>query len=300
MATSNSGSQTEPVVENLIPVWTAPTGARGPLAVAPMVAGDRLICTTSAQIYARDIYTGTEIVAPNATTRPGAGFPQPLRLAFGETMPRPAVGDDAIYYVQQHKLVAFQISDGRPKAGWTPPVVGRLVSIEANEGVVVLCHITATGQPQVAGYDMQSGKLAWGPHNISEHLPGPAAVGDDAVFFVADGSLIAINTRSGDQRFTFAPASDAGTAPIPLGTIVAPSVTDLGDRSVVITVGHKVYGVDARRGTQLWAYPTNEPAPNTAWLAPVIDVEHELAVIANQQGEISCGFVAAQSNGREL
>jgi outer membrane protein assembly factor BamB len=268
-----SGSQV------LLPEWEYSLQARGALTSAPFVAGDRLICTTASLIYALDIYTGKEIVVKD-------GFPY-RRTPSLEPKALATHSRGTLYCLDGDKLVALQLSDGKipqklfdgkliPR--WTPPPLTGVDSINANDDVVIVSQSSPSAR--VSGFDPASGARLWGPMNVSQNSPGPVGATRDAIVFVAESKLFAVNIRSGDTRIEFMPAGDS------LSRKGAPQVGKVGDKQVVVTAGTAVYGVDFLNGKQLWKHSATKPAGNIQWRTPAVSEQYNCVVVANTDGEV--------------
>lgn len=255
----------------------------GRLVAAPLVAGDRLICVTTSVIFALDIYTGKEVLAEEEE-----GFPYRFRPSDPSSA-RPAYSRGLLYFVDKDELMAIQLSDGKPPSKlldrksiprWKPPPVEKAVSVRANDNVVVVCQ--ADPDTRVTGFDATNGSPLWGPISVSLNSPGALGITRDAIVFVSSGRLFAINIRSGDTRFAFAPAGP----PDPLAPVEEPQVGEIGEKSVVVAAGTAVYGVDLFTGRQLWTQAAKHPSRNTQWLTPAISERYNRVVLANTDGDV--------------
>ena len=270
---TSSGSQ------SLLPAWefTLPT-TYGLLNQPPIVAGDRLVGVTSSAVFAVNIYTGEEVTGGDE------GFPRFLQPAFDATPPL-THSRGLVYFMDDGELMARQLSDGkipmrrdenRLVPRWQgPKQLKDVVSVRASDDVVLVCQ--ANPGTVVNGYDAVTGAVLWKPVKVSQSSPGPIEATRDAIVFVAGGQLHAVNIRSGDPRFDFAPASDS------LSEIYPPQIGELRDQSVVVVAGKSVYGVDLRTGKQIWTKAAPRPTVNTQWLTPAIDERYNRVVVANNE-----------------
>ena len=267
-----SGSQVLPHA------WEFPLQGPGVLTSAPFVGGDRLVCTSSSRIYALDIYTGKEIVVKD-------GFPYKRAVSLDpKTLTTQSRG--TLYCLDGGKLLALQLSDGKipqklfngklvPR--WTAPELKNVDSINANDDVVIVTR--SSPNTTVSGFDPVSGSKLW-ERGVSQKSPGPVNATRDAIVFVTDDKLFAVNISSGDTRFEFAPAGD------PLSRKGAPQVGKVGDKQVVVTTGTAVYGVDLLNGKQLWKHSATKPTSNLQWRTPAVSEQYNCVVVANSDGEV--------------
>lgn len=256
------------------------SGGRGDFTNQPIVAGDRLICTSANWVFALDLYTGEEI-------KPRGGFPYKLGISTGK-QPAPAHARGVVYFMNGNKLVALQLSDGKPPMQrvdgqlvprWTTPDLGRpAVFVTANENVVIVCQ--AKPQMSATGFDPLTGARLWGPVKLAEASSGPIGTTREALLFVATGQLFAVNIRSGDTRFKFKPANDS------LSFTQPPQVGSIGDKSVVVTAGTAVYGVDLQSGKQIWTKQAAVSSSNIEWFAPAISERYNRVVLANNNSDL--------------
>jgi outer membrane protein assembly factor BamB len=270
---TSSGSQTLP------PTWQFPLSTTyKDFTQPPIVAGDRLVCATNSTIYALDLYTGEEIKAKNEQ-----GFPIFLKPAFDATPPL-THSRGILYFMDDDELVARQLSDGKipmrrqdnqlvPR--WTPRKLSDVVSVRASDDLVVVTQ--ANPRTKVSGFDAITGACLWKDKLISQGSPGPIEATRDAIVFVSGGHLFAVNIRSGDTRFEFAPAGDS------LSRANPPQIAELRDQAVVVIAGKSIYGVDLRTGKQLWTKASSKPTANTQWHTPAIDERYNRVVVANNE-----------------
>lgn len=252
----------------------------GQLTRPPIVAGDRLVCFTESLVFALDIYTGEVVDFED-------GFPHNLDLS--DDPPLPTYSRGTLYYVEGSpgQLVARQLADGRKPIKhsdsterWTPPSVSQASSVTAYDDVVVVTE--RNPGTSVKGFNAITGAELWKPVAVSQTSPGPVTTTSDALMFVSSGHLYAVNIRSGDTRFNFAPSGD----PDPLTVDQAPAVGQVGDKTIVVTTGMAAYAVDVANGKQIWVKRATHPTRNTQWLAPAISERHNRIVLANNDGEI--------------
>jgi len=248
----------------------------GALTQPPLVAGDRLVCVTKSNVFALDLYSGDEISSEGA-------FPYFLRPAFDPTPPL-THSRGLLYFVDAGELLALQLSNGQiPKRWhegklvprWKAPQVKNAVSVRAYDNVIVVCE--ADPKTRVTGFDPATGERLWKTVEVSQSSPGPVEATRDALVFVSGGHLFAVNIRSGDTRFDFAPAEATDS----LSHVNPPQVGDVGDKSVVVVAGKATYAVDLRTGKQLWTHAATAPSANTQWLTPSISERYNRVVIAN-------------------
>ena len=258
--------------------WEYSLQTRGPLTSAPFVAGDRLICTTGTHIYALDIYTGKEIVAKD-------GFPF-RRSPSLDPQALTTHSRGTLYCLDEGKLIALQLSDGKipqklsggkfvPR--WTPLPLKNVDSINANDEAIIVSQ--SSPNTTVSGFDPASGVKLW-ERGVTQTSPGPVGATRDAIVFVADSKLFAVNIASGDTRFRFEATGD------PLSRKGAPQVGKAGDKQVVVTSGTAVYGVDLLNGRQLWKHSATKPTSNVQWRTPAVSEQYKCVVVANTDGEV--------------
>ncbi len=268
-----SGSQVLPHA------WEYSLQTRGALTSAPLVAGDRLVCTSSTHFYALDIYTGKEIEVKD-------GFPCKRAVSIDPPQNLITQTRGTLYYLDGGKLVGRQLSDGKIpqklsngklEPRWTPPALTNVDSINANDDVVIVTH--SSPNTTVSGFDPASGTKLW-KRVVSQTSPGPVGASRDAIVFVADSKLVAVNIGSGDTRFQFAPTGD------PLSRKAAPQIGKVGDKQVVVTSGTAVYGIDLLNGRQLWKHSATQPTSNIQWRTPAISEQYNCVVVANSDGEV--------------
>ena len=257
------------------------------LTTAPLVARDRLICTTAAVVFALDIYTGQEIK--------GGGFPYKLKPSF-DSKPLATHSRGTLYLYNDSQLFARQLSDGKEPVKfsdgkkvprWKAPRLTRVSSVRGNDNVIVVTQ--ASPDTVVTGINAADGKTLWGPVTVTENSPGPISATNEVLLFVAEGKLFGVNIRSGDTRFRFKPE---GTDEMALSA--APRTGTVGNKDIVVAAGTAVYGVDLSNGKQLWVHKASKPSPNTQWLTPVISERYNRVVLANTDGEV---FVLELSTG---
>lgn len=264
--------------ETLSYQWQFSLETYGGLTRPPIVAGDRLVCFTDSLVFALDIYTGDEVNTEG-------GFPHYLNVSDDPPLPTHSRG--TLYFVEAGELVARQLSDGLiPKKlsddteRWKKPTVTQASSVNANESVVVLAERNPA--TSVKGFDAITGLQLWGPVQVSQTSPGPVTATNNAVIFVSNGHLFAVNIRSGDTRFDFSPTGE----PDPLTHDHAPQVGEVGDKAIGVTTGMAAYGVDLATGKQLWVKRATHPTRNTQWLTPAISERFNRVVLANNDGEV--------------
>jgi outer membrane protein assembly factor BamB len=255
--------------------WDYSAMTFGSLAQPPLIAGDRLICVTDKAVYALDIYTGKEVANEKG------GFPHRLGVSFDD-QPAPTHSRGAVFFMDGGKLICRQLSDGniptrlvdgKRVPRWTPPKIAGVTSLNANDDVVVVTH--ADPDTRICGFEPWTGAPLWGPVKVSKFSPGPVSTTRDAVVFISGGHLFAVNIRSGDTRFDFAPSD-------PLSAAEAPQVGEVGNKSVVVATGTAAYGVDLRNGNQLWVHK----AGNTRWCRPAISERYNRVVLGNKNNEL--------------
>ena len=253
---------------------------------APLVAGDRLICTTGGIVFALDLYTGQEIK--------GGGFPYKLKPSF-DPIPLTAHSRGTLYLYNDNSLIARQLSDGKEPlkwydgkrvARWKAPRLSRVNSVRGNDSVIVITQ--ANPDTIVTGINAADGTTLWEPVTVTQDSPGPITATSDVILFAAEGKLFAVNIRSGDTRFTFKPEGDQ------MALSAAPRAASVGDKDIVVASGTAVYAVDLSNGKQLWVHKASKPSPNTQWLTPVISERYNRVVLANTDGEV---FVLELSTG---
>ncbi|HEX5876616.1 MAG TPA: LamG-like jellyroll fold domain-containing protein, partial [Pyrinomonadaceae bacterium] len=266
--------------------YTLQTGY-GALTAAPLVAGDRLICTTAGFVFALDLYTGQEIK--------GGGFPYKLKPSMKPPLTTHSRG--TLYISNAGELVARQLSDGKEplkwvdgkkESRWKIPRLGGLDSASGNDSVIVVTQ--ANPDTVVIGINAADGSTRWGPVTVNENSPGPITPTRDVLLFVADKKLFGVNIQSGDTRFRFTPEGVAD----PLSLSAEPKMGTVGDKDIVVVAGTAVYGVNLLNGKQLWVHKASNPSPNTQWLTPAISEKYNRVVLANTDGEI---FVLELSTG---
>jgi len=239
----------------LAPAWTYP-GSYGRLSESLVVAGDKLIGVVDSIVFAVDIYTGEPASGTDGDWR--------YELASSSASPQIASGGGVVYLMDGKKLVALRLADAAPLAKWKTPQLHQVSALLAKGDDLIAVSIERqSGATQVSGFAASTGAQKFGPLKVSQSSPGPVGYGDDAVFFVADGVLNAINVSHGDPRWRF-PA--AGEAMETLEELAAPLVA--GD--TVLVCGQALYGVSLTLGKQL--FKIGATAGDVQWHLPAADI----------------------------
>jgi outer membrane protein assembly factor BamB len=284
-----------PNTEGLRPAWKYPSPYSTP-DYPLLVAGDRLIgLADSRKIYVVNLFTGFEL----KTTHPGGGFPydcpsdQPGPLAFA---------DGAIFFVENDRIKALEVSDGSVRANFVPPTVPNVSALIGFPGLVVAVQNDGS---QVSAFRTSDGSLAWPRQpqapigskdttqakksvDLSKYTPGPIAYTEDAMFFVAGNHLIGFNVDFGEQRFP------KPGAPAPTWKIYQ-NQAPLAGKQVVVCSGNNVYGFDRINGNLKWTLDVPATAQTWScalagdreWLAAV-RADGLVCVASTNTGEVRC------------
>ncbi len=268
------------LLRDIQPEWRQSFG--GLLQSPPVVLGDRVIGVDQASIFAHDLYTGDAVTAEG-------GFPLELTAGRGNVPPRPVSWGGSMYFANNRRLRAVQLSDGKRKPGWSDPEpeLGQVVSVNAAFGVIAVTQ-TKSGKPQTVGFDAATGKVAWGPVTISQLRPGPVCNAEDSIFFVADGNLFGLNVRFGDKRFTFDPTQTEPAGKFaPLSPAESPAIGMVGANGVLVCAGAQVFGLDLVSGKVLWTFTAEGDKSGTQWFRPAVSEAANRVVLVNHAGDVS-------------
>jgi outer membrane protein assembly factor BamB len=246
-------------LQDLNPSWTfqSPYGQpdRGLL-----MAGDRLIGLYDKRvIYALDIYTGQEIKTVKADV---ADATVPFHTCQDDQPTLPAIAAGAVYFIENGQLKALQLADGQPRPGWQDPQVEGIKALAGFDDAILAVQ-SSWGKTQINAYKTADGTPAWrnAPFAISDYSSGAIALGLDAIFFVAQNRLYAVNTDFGDKRFPQDSASP--TLPYNLDQTQPPLVA----KNVVVCCGDTVCGFDIKTGVCRWTIAASGAATWSAALS---------------------------------
>jgi outer membrane protein assembly factor BamB len=261
----------QPNVELLHNAWTYPPDRPSRYSApdnALVMAGDRLLGISDKLIlYAIDIYTGEEL----QTKTPGGGFPYKSATVMSVA---PAVASGGVFFVENDRIKALQLADGSVRPGWNPPTLlnseaqallgldGRLVAVRQDKQGT---HFTA--------YDTFDGSIVWPKKSPDEKAPdtdvassdftsGSVSCSSDALFFVANNQLFAINSDFGDRRF---PPLKKAAPPHPTWVLNQDLAPLIGE-DVVVCSGDGVYGLCRKTGAVLWSV-LPDGSNQTKWIS---------------------------------
>jgi outer membrane protein assembly factor BamB len=238
----------------LAPSWTFSSSYGVPV-VPLVVAGDRLLGITGSTVFAADIYT--KLPAP--TPKPGKDWFYPID-AFDSSTPKVATADGVVYITDGDELKAFGLGDRVPLQGWKPPSVPDVAALTVQDNTLVVVHLKG-GATAVSGYNARTGQPSFKPRTFSSDSPGSVAYGSGALFFMAEGSLHAVNVDFGDPRWKFEAAGD----------FLTPSVTPVvADRTVLVS-GRALYALDIDKGTKRFEI-TSTSSGDVSWYPAVADI----------------------------
>src|SRR5262245_3933065 len=87
--------------------WTYSEETYGTLKSAPVIAGDRLICLTTGNVFALDIYSGEVVTVADDEDSENPGFPYRRRASADK--PVFAHSRGILYFVDGGELIARQL-----------------------------------------------------------------------------------------------------------------------------------------------------------------------------------------------
>lgn len=237
------------------PSWTF-INTLGPLTSPLVVAGDKLIAVSGSSVFAVDIHTGKPAQAGKQSW-----FVE-LEGRKGRD-PHVTASQGVVYLMDDDSLRAVGLGDGETIASWPKkdPQVPRCNRLIAQDGRLLAVSTDPRGATLIRGFDPRTGELKFGPHKRDDKSAGQVAYGAKAVFFVASGELIALNTDFGDRRWGFKPATDA------LDGSNEPLVTE----KVVFAAGRSLYALDTAEGKLKYRIAASDGFTGH-WYTPVAEI----------------------------
>jgi outer membrane protein assembly factor BamB len=207
------------------------------------LCGDRIVACAQRNLFCLDLYTGRTQLVPNV-------FPHRLDADDGDTLIAYAAG--IVYYFDGATLKARSATVYSKAVSWEAGPFPNASSLEVTDGVCIVTALSIQGDTVVTGVSAREGSTLWtAPVGGS---PGPIALTQGAVFFVANNRLQAVNVKSGNSR--------AAGAALPRSTSVL-NQTDApicaGD--TIVCGGDAVYAFSARDGSPLWTALASSAAP---------------------------------------
>lgn len=298
-------------------LWTLDPGT--PAATQPILVGDVLISATSSELRATDIHSGQPCWPPVPWTNnsvsdiacsgnrifflgnpiffPGASAAVPGNVPVqpqGQVLPGGLFGGGGAPVAAARSLIVLDVSSGRFCSEWAGVVPAERDLLAPMIADDVLIMRDSAGK--LTGYDARTGikpgKLwqidAAAVAGRAGVTPGPAALGDGAVFFVVAGRLVAINQRSGQLRWEFPAAA------VPAGGQAADYMLDQHDslpefeppmvgNGLVVVVGQRAaYALDWRTGKRVWSI---RAAANDRLNTPVISWSGDTIFFTSRDGD---------------
>ena len=187
----------------VLPAWTY-LNTLGPLDGPLVPAGDKLIGVAGPNVFAIDIHTGK-------AAETAAGRPWFVELTGRKGRdPNVTSSQGVVYLMDDDSLRAVGLGDAQPLASWPKknPQVPRCNLLLVQDGRLVAVSTDNRGATLIRGFDPLTGELKFGPYKRDDKSAGRLAYGAKAVFFVASGEFIALNTDFGDKRWGFKPKGD--------------------------------------------------------------------------------------------
>jgi outer membrane protein assembly factor BamB len=106
---------------------------------------------------------------------------------------------------------------------------------------------------KIFAFDVETGDKLW-DYRTGFYIKSSPTVVDDTVFIGSDdGSLIALNTEDGTERWVFSNAADFGP-----GSEIESSPTVSDGTVFVGSTNSTFYAVDAESGEEVWTFETND------------------------------------------
>jgi outer membrane protein assembly factor BamB len=243
--------------------WKFP-GRYGSLTSPPVMAGDRLIGVASRNVFAIDIHTG-DLATTGDVNLPEWKIELQSRISSN---PYVTTFGGVVYLMDGRDLLAFSLANAKRLPNWeVPKKLGRVSRLLAREDRVVAVHAEGKGTA-VSGFEGRTGNKLFGPMPVAEHSAGSVTFGDGALFFVASGSLNAVNVDFGDVRWRYAGGTDK------LDSAVEPVVA--GD--VALVAGAAIHGLDLGRGEKKFTVEASTPGVSGFhWFTPVADIPNAQA-----------------------
>lgn len=242
------------------PRWTfVPPGA---LTSPLVVAGDKLIGVSGSNVFAVDIHTG-------ALAEAGGHQPWSIDLKGRKGRdPNVTTSKGVVYLMDDDSLLAFGLGDGRAITTWPKerkyiPQVPQCKRLIAGDGRLVAVNTDLSGATLIRGFDPLTGESKFGPYKRTEKSAGRVAYGSKAVFFVASGKLVSLNTDFGDERWKFPLVDDQ----LQLDGSSEPLVTD----KVVFVAGKSLHAVDTTSGAEKYRIAATAGA-SVHWFTPVAEI----------------------------
>lgn len=235
---------------------------QGPLTAPLVPAGDKLIAVSGPKIFAFDVHS--DQLAETATGQ--AWFVNLEDPDGGDA--NVAAANGVVYLMDGDSLRAVGLGDAKTIPTWPkkdPQVPGcnRLI---VQDGRLVAVSLDARGATLIRGFDPLTGELKFGPYKRNDKSAGKLACGAKAVFFVASGEFVALNTDFGDKRWGFKPAGDK------LDGSSEPLITP----KVALVAGASLHGVDVTSGAPLYKIGAT-PGSAGHWYTPVADIPNAAA-----------------------
>lgn len=254
-------------------LWTA-TLPYGSLGQPLIYAGDRLIgASATSTIFTLNIYDGTLPTLVDSV--PALGFP--YRLHYGSDSPAVACGDGMLYFLDKGQLVALHLADGLPLDGWPPISLDNVYSLQVLDGRLIALYTDDSGNTCGCAYERHTGKVVFGPVQLSTDSPGTVSYGQNVALFTNGGTLNAVNVDFGDVRWQYTPPATVGA----LDTSFTPMVAG----QLVLAASTDLIALDLVHGTLLWSVPPSVAAGVT-WATPVLDSSGKIAVASNSGGDV--------------
>ena len=249
------------------PKWTftPPSALSSPL----VVAGDKLIGVSGSNVFAVDIHTGRLAEAGG-----NRHWSIDLEGRKGRD-PNVTTANGVVYLMDDDWLLAVGLGDAKAIASWPKekkkkgpedpliPQVPQCKRLIGSDGRLVAVSTDIAGATLIRGFDPLTGELKFGPYKRTDKSAGKVTYGSKAVFFVASGRLVALNTDFGDERWKF-PLVDGQEQ---LDGSSEPLVTD----KVVFVAGKALHAVDIKNGTEKYKITAKLGAPGH-WYTPVADI----------------------------
>lgn len=210
------------------------------------VVSDKLLYVTSFEVHALDVTTGrrqfkTREVAWSMTLSGGR-----VHASDGPT------------------LYALDASDGTDR--WRIPADGWIYTVQADRGTVV----TGTRGGGAQAWEAATGEKLWEMAGLQSDFETPEAgpqVHGDTVYLWGEGRLIAVDARTGTERWSY-PVGDASvTGGVPVRLLPAQ------DGALYVCAGSRVFALEQSNGVERWRFdapaaflcpPTYQPGVSVA------------------------------------
>ena len=184
-------------------------------------------------------------------------------------------------------LVVLDVGTGKYCGEWDNVVPGSadLMDPLVADGVLILRDENG----MLYGYDAKSGHTPaqlW-QVNLSkilkqaDYTPGPAALGDNAAFFVIGSELVGVNVQSGQTRYRF---PDTGS-PLETGDSLPQISPPMVGNGLVVVLGEQaIYALDWRTGAKVWTVKIDS---GDAFNTPVVSWEGDSLFFTTKNGKAS-------------